>query len=141
MAKTFPPAGHSGTVDDDVAYARLVDNSGSGAALWESAAMAAGTVLSGLASGITTDEGAYIDSFTISLTDAQVSGATMPLRLEVYLYDAPVAAGFPALDPSADAGLYSYYNLNGEGNRQWYSLINIQAHEVKSSNLFATLPF
>lgn len=140
MNRPFPPAGHSGTVVDDVAYARLVDDSGTGSTIWESAAFDAGTVLTALTSGLTTDDGAYINSFVITLTDAQITGATLPLRLEVFLYDVPVIGTFPILDPGTDLDLYSYFDATGEGDPQWFSLINIQAHDVKRSNLYATVP-
>lgn len=144
MNQTLPPVlpitVHPGPVGDDVAYARLVDNSGAGATIWESAAIDAGTALLPYVGTTTSNDGVYIDSFVINLTDAQITGATMPLRLEVFLYDDPVAVGFPALDPGLDALRYSYFNANGEGNPQWYSLIYIGVGEVKTSNLFATLP-
>jgi hypothetical protein len=137
-----PPDGtHSGLVDDDVAYVRLVDDSGAGATIWESAALDAGSVLLPFVGTATSDDGVYIDSCVITLTDAQITGATMPLRLEAFLYDAPLTGAFPVLNPAGDAGRYSEYDAAGEGNPQWYSLIDINVHEVKTSDLFATLPF
>lgn len=138
----FPPtAGHSGTVADDVAYARLVDDSGAGAPIWESTALNAGSILVPYIGVATANEGVYIDSFVITLTDAQITGASMPLRLEVFLYDSPVSGTFPALDPGApDPELYSYYSGSGDNNTGWYSLINIGTNEVKNSNLSIILP-
>ncbi len=137
----FPPAGHSGNLNDDVAYVRLLDNDGAGVTVWESSAIPAGTVITPFSGTPTSDEGEYIGSFVITLTDTQMAGLTMPLRIEAFLYDAPTAAAFPALAPGGDVDRYSYYSAAWEGDPEWFESFNILAHEVKTSNLSITMPF
>ena len=133
--RPFPPAGHSGTLSDDVAYVRLLDNDGAGVTVWESSEISAGTVISGTP---TSDEGEYINSFVITLTDAQMDALTMPLRFEAFLYDVPTTP----LNPGADApNRYSYYSAVWEGDPGWFYSFNILVHEVKTAHLFITIPF
>jgi len=139
--RNFPPTGHSGDLSDDVVYIRLLDDNGAGSTIWESSAIPAGDVLSPFSDGSpTTGEGAYIDSFVISLSDAQVAGLTMPLMLEAFLYDTPVSSPFPALDPVNDAGLYSYYSSTWE-EYGWFERVSLRANEVKTVRLTILMPF
>ncbi len=128
-------------MNDDVAYIRLLDNDGGGPTIWESAAIPAGSVISPFVGTGTSDEGEYINSFIITLTDAQIAGLTMPLRLEAFLYDAPIIAAFPALNPVVDADRYSYYDPAWEGDPGWYHAFSIQVNEVRISHLLITIPF
>ncbi|RKX87310.1 MAG: hypothetical protein DRP70_08715, partial [Spirochaetes bacterium] len=137
----FPPAGHSGNLNDDVAYVRLLDNDGAGVTVWESTAIPAGAIISPLSGIATSKEGVFIDSFVITLTDAQITALAMPLRFEAFLYDAPVVTAFPALAPGVDADRYSYYSAAWKGDQGWFESFNILAHEVKTSNLSVTMPF
>ena len=134
----FPPAGHSGNLSADVAYVRLLDNDGAGVTVWESTAIPAGAIISPLSGIATSKEGVFIDSFVITLTDAQITALTMPLRFEAFLYDVPTTP----LNPGADApNRYSYYSAAWEGDPGWFYSFNILVHEVKTAHLFITIPF
>jgi hypothetical protein len=131
---------------DDVWYARLVDNNGTGTVLWESEAYSASNLASFIyrnplypgEMNTTLDTGYYLGSFVITLTDAQVNTATMPLRLETYLYDSAVVV----VDPVADApNRYSYYNLSGDGDPGWRISMTIRANETKTAYLNNTVDF
>lgn len=144
--KEFPPAIHPGTVDGDVCYVRLVDNDGAGPTiLWQSPAYPMtflGTYTYDPADPLnqtpTTADGVYIESFVITLTEAQIAAATMPLRLEAYMYDTAVGV----VDPVADApNRYSYYNLAGDGEPGWRISITIGANEIKTVHLYTTVDF
>ena len=143
--RTFPPAIHPGTVDGDVCYIQLVDNDGAGPGiLWQSPAFPM-TFLSNYTydpaapanQNPTTTDGVYIESFIITLTEAQLAAATMPVRFEAYMYDTTVGV----LNPALDAERYSYYNLAGEGDPGWRTSIIISSNEIKTVNLFTTVPF
>jgi len=140
--QTFPPVlpFHSGNLNDDVAYVRLRDNDGAGTVVWESSAKSAGNTLTPFAGSPTTTEGVYIASFIITLSDSQVAGLTMPLRLEAFLYDAPVVAAFPALNPGVDGDRYSYYSATWEGDPGWFYSFPIRVNEVKHASLSITIP-
>ena len=141
--REFPPAIHPGTVDGDVCYVRLVDNNGAGPAiLWQSPAypvtFLGDYTYDSLNQNPTTAEGVYIESFVITLTDAQIAAATMPLRLETYLYDTAVGVVDPVTDfPTR----YSYYNLAGDGDPGWRMSITIRANEIKTAHLYNTVDF
>ena len=139
--RTFPPAGHSGNLSDDVAYIRLLDDDGAGDVIWESSAIPAGEALSPYAGKPTPDEGVYIGNYVINFTDAEVAALSMPLRLEAFLYDAPVTGNFPALNPATDTGRYTCYDANWEGDSRWFYSVSFQASEVKTASLIVTLPF
>lgn len=144
-ARTFPPAGHSGALDDDVCYARLVDTDGTGTVIWESEAYPV-TFLDSYVydpddsnnQNTTPDDGVHIKTFVITLTDTQLAAATMPLRLEGYLYDAAVAA---PIDPSTDTEMYSYYDLNGDGDPGWHTSQTVLEGSTIQAALFITVPF
>jgi hypothetical protein len=138
--RDFPPTGHSGNLSDDVLYLRLLDNNGAGSTIWESDAIPAGVALSPFDREPTSEEGAYIASFVITLDDAQLSGLSMPLMLEAFLYDAPVSGTFPVLNPGSDAGRYSYYSSSWE-QYGWFERISLRAGEVKTGRLSIIMPF
>jgi|GEM_PF-3665114 len=136
--RAFPPAGYVGPMNDDVAYVRLLDNDGAGVTVWESSAIPAGTVITPFSGTHTSDEGEYINSFVITLTDAQMAALTMPLRFEAFLYDVPTTP----LNPLADApNRYSYYSTAWEGDPGWFYSFNILENEIKTAHLFITIPF
>jgi hypothetical protein len=125
---------------DDVWYARLVDNNGTGAVLWESEAYSASelesfTYNSSLgADNPTLDTGYYLGSFVITLTDAQVNAATMDLSLEAYLFESPITT--PLLDP-ADPLIYSTIT----DDSGWRISFPIKTGEVKNFQLDTKVSF
>ena len=139
--RPFLPAGHSGIISDDVAYVRIVDNGGAGVTIWESPAYSAGAILSPYIGNPTLDTGVYIKSFVITLTDAELAGAAMPLRIESFLYDAAVIAPFPALNPAVDVGRYSTFDAIGNGDPGWRIQLTILPNEIKTVHLDTRVPF
>lgn len=137
--RTFPPAGHSGTVNDDVAYVRIIDNDGAGVLIWESPAYPAGNTLTGYTGTATPEFGVHLQSFTIELSSGQLATATMPMRIEAFLYDQSVAAPIDPVTP--DAELYTPYAAAGDGVRGWYTSFSIAPNEIKSIHLSIPLDF
>jgi hypothetical protein len=126
---------------DDVWYARLVDNNGAGAVLWESEAYPASDLASFIYGNplypgemnTTLDTGYYLDSFVITLTDSQVNAAIMDLRLEAYLFESPIT---PPLNP-ADPLRYSTITDDSE----WQISFTIKPGEVKNFQLATKVSF
>ena len=137
--RTFPPAAHPtpGTLTDDVCYVRLTDNDGAGAVLWESPAYPVRFLDDYIyPPNATTENGVHIGSFVISLTNAELAAATMPLRLEAYLYDVEVAA---PINPAANTEDYSYEGT--EGDPGWHKSLTVAANTTNRTELFVTVPF
>jgi len=125
--RTFPPAGYAGAITPNVAYVRLMDADGAGAALWQSPAYPVGA----LVNSATSDEGEFLDSFVITLSDAQISAATMPLRLEAFLFGQEAVG---ALNP-ASVDRYSTYDAGAGEDIGWYYSFTIGSGEIKVADL------
>ncbi len=145
--REFPPANHpnygSADLSDEVCYVRLVDDDGAGSVIWESEAYPV-TFLDDYIydpddinnQTPTPDEGVFIESFVISLTDAQLSGAIQPLRLEAYLYDDEVTS---PIDPATDTQQYSYTAENPD--TFWYRTFTVTESSTVRASLYITVPF
>ena len=125
-SRAFPPAAAPNIGTDDVLYIRLVDNDGAGAVLLTNEANPA--LIPDLASDVPTpQQGVFLDTFLFTVSDAVIDAATMPLRLEAYLYDDPAAG---AVDPGTDAERYTYFADPATGGT-WYVRLNLQKGEIK----------
>lgn len=145
--RRFPPTkvpAHSGICTDDVFYVRLSDSGG-----WAADIDSVPKSASILASyeydpdninpqNPTSPDGVYLGSVTFILTDAELASATMPLRLEAYLYDGPTGV---AANPSTDADLYSFYTAGTEGDQGWNTTMTITGRTIKNTSLQLTVPF
>jgi hypothetical protein len=76
----------------------------------------------------TLETGWYLDSFIVTLSDAQLAAAVMPLRLEAFLFESPVAS---PLNP-ADLLRYSYYDAAGLGDPGWRVSFNLSPGESRT---------
>ncbi|MDT8298428.1 MAG: hypothetical protein RQ801_09030, partial [Spirochaetaceae bacterium] len=137
--RTFPPTVHSGTVNDDAAYLRIMDNDGAGTLIWESPAYPVGSTLAGYVGTATPESGVHLQSFAIELSSGQLASATMPMRIEAFLYDQSVAAPIDPVTP--DAELYTPYNAAGEGVIRWYASFSIAPNEIKNIHLSIPLDY
>lgn len=136
-SRPFPPLAIPNAGTDDVLYIRLMDNDGAGAVLLTNEAIP--TLVASLPA-TTTQDGVFIDTFLFAISNTIIDSATMPLRLEAYLYDVPVAA---PIDPATDAELYSVYvDPATSSAARYFAQINIQKGDIKGGvSLVAELAF